>query len=247
MPKGYRSGGGSHNEYNPNSAMVAIRTETATKKLMNDKQFELLANRMKRQYGIDLHASLRDNQDWKGIRDNIYGIESVLKEFPEAQQYIEGIQVQSSGRKLGVLADANLSSLEISLNDSWFRDYRNLDTFMKHDRSSPKGSTGQSVATHETGHLLVTALARKYNQSYDNVAKSVTKNALKSPVVQRQLSNDKKPYHAKWYMAGKISSYAATNNHELIAEAVADYMSNKSKASTYSRAIVQEIKKQLRS
>ena len=248
MPKGYRGGGGRSGRGGYGNPVVRIIEESEARRQSNDRQFQALSDRLQREYGITLDPSLRDSQDWRGIRESIYGLESVMKEFPEAKDYLKGVTLQSGSRGLSVLGSAQLGSQVITLNNTWYRDFNNIDSVMRYGNGfHPKGSTGQSVAVHETGHLLVSGLSNKFGTSWDTTAKNVVDKALKYPAVQKTLKNNKQKSTAKWYMANKISGYASTNNHELIAEAVSDYKANGSKANVYSRAIVQELKKQYRS
>ncbi len=193
---------------------------------------------------------MRDNQDFKGIRESIYGIESVLKTFPGAADNLDGLTLRSAKERLGTYASATLRGKVITLNDSWYRDFRNVDLTKRFDAGwSPKNSSGQSVAIHEAGHLLVSAIANKNNTlNVDAVAKRVATNALTSSVMKNEMKRLGMRSTAIWGAAGTISGYAQRSGsyHEIIAEAVSDYMSNRSKASVFSRAVVRELKKELK-
>lgn len=254
MAKGYRGGGGG-SPLPPSGGVggnpiIRDKKESASRKESNDKQFASLQSRVQKQYGLTLDSSLRDNQDFKGIRESIYGIESVLKAFPGAADSLNGLTLKSAKEKLGTYASAALRGKVITLNDSWYRDFRNVDLTKRFDAGwSPKNSSGQSVAIHEAGHLLVSAIANKNNTlDVNGIAKRIAKNALQTPVMRNEMKRRGMRSTAIWGAAGTISGYAQRSGsyHEIIAEAVSDYMSNGSRASTFSRAVVRELKKELK-
>lgn len=247
MPKNYRGGRGGGTSIPSSSMMapVAKTRESAAKTAQYNAEFNTLKNRFQNQYGWALDDNLRKEQDWRTVRDSIYGVESVLKDFPGAQQYLAGGGLKSESLSLNTLGDANLGTGQIRLNNSYMRDQRTLGLVMNRTAQAgfhPTGSAAQGVATHETGHLLVTALSRKTGMSYDETARSVVTTAFRSSPAQAYARNIGIRGNATRQMAGTISAYAIENYHETIAEAVSDWRANGSRANVFSRAIVRELK-----
>lgn len=238
---------------------VGFRGETAEQKAYYDKQFALLKAQLAR-YGITLDDSLRDNLDFKGIRDSIYGMEAVLKEFPGAAKYLQGAGLQADTMDEGAYAAASSMTNNVYLGNGLYMDYGAIEKLMKNDTSHnwhPAGSTAQSVAMHETGHLISYAVARKMGgnlstqESKNEAMGRIVENAMRTPQVQAFM---KRKGYGKAQARRSISDYAGTsyrngspNYNETIAEAVSDYMSNRGRANPLSQAIVREMKRQLRS
>lgn len=92
----------------------------------------------------------------------------------------------------------------------------------------------EAVTYHEMGHAITSNIMEKMGSSdFDGVAKTIVDNAYKA--------NGGKGGTTKW--AKQISGYAAKNNAECIAEAVADVYCNGNKAHANSKAIVAELKR----
>ena len=94
------------------------------------------------------------------------------------------------------------------------------------------GKTGtEAVTLHELGHALTAYAQKKMNSSsFDAAAQRIVREAYKA--------TSGKGGTFKW--AGGISEYAQKNYAECIAEAVADYYCNGTKAFPESRAIMKE-------
>ena len=261
MPKDSRGGvsGGGNSGNGLKNLPSNFRPETPEQKAYYDKQFNALKKQLSR-YGMDLDNSLRDNLDFKGIRDSIYGVEAVLKEFPEAKKYLNGMGLTTDGADPGTYAFASSSTNKVSLGNGLYMDYGTVSALMNRDVSHnwhPAGSTAKSVAQHETGHLISYAVARKMGanistrSSQNQAMKTIVTNAMNTKVVRNWMKKNKL---GAAQARRSISGYAGTtyrngspNYNETIAEAVSDYMSNGSRANVFSRAIVREMKKQLRS
>lgn len=95
----------------------------------------------------------------------------------------------------------------------------------------------QAVAFHEMGHAVSDYVAGKMGIEGPNALHEASKRIVKSAYKADKGKGGSKPW------AGKISGYAQTNYAECVAEAVADYYCNGSKASSASKAIMAELKK----
>ena len=244
-----RRGGDGGIPYDPSGAVIRTKKETAERKAQNDAEFRNLSDMMQRDYGWTLNQNLRDSLDWRAARESAYGVMQILKSYPEARELLKGGNLAATGmRHLSTLAYADLSSGAIRVNDVWYRDRETLDLIMQNSGGfHPTGGRSIGVTTHEAGHLLVTALARKMGTgNYDAVAKTITDRALKMPAVQNYMKKNLGGRNRTAQMAGTISRYAHKNNHETIAEGISDYAQRGSQANVYSRAIHHVIRQMLR-
>ena len=110
------------------------------------------------------------------------------------------------------------------------------DQSVKSGYHPPRGNKNgtEAVTYHEMGHALSDHIATKMGAAnLDEASKTIVDNAYKA--------TGGKGGTKKW--AGKISGYAQESYAECVAEAVADYYCNGSKASEYSKAIMTEMKK----
>lgn len=109
----------------------------------------------------------------------------------------------------------------------------------------PKGTDAINSVSHELAHAVVDRIARNsvknpddfisnYKSIKDSTEKSITDSAAKS------LNST----HGN--LVTHISGYALKNRGETIAEAVSDYVANRTNANRYSIAIVKELKRRLK-
>ena len=137
-------------------------------------------------------------------------------------------------RTLGYYTPAEKS---VSLN----RNYTNVEKMNQtYDASVASGfhpSRGnkngvEAVTAHELGHALTDHVGKKMGETdIDSAAKRIVDNAY--------ANNRGRGGTKKW--AGGISGYAQHSNAECVAEAVADWYCNGSKASRVSKAIMSEM------
>lgn len=128
----------------------------------------------------------------------------------------------------------------------------------------PKGTTAKDIITHELGHVMffehIGRMNRRLTQHnladmYEATVWSSSRNSTASGTTSKYIQNEmdqaltkalgSTPQHnilgyanPKFKHPTAISGYAATNPHELMAEAVADYVANGDKASPLSQELV---------
>lgn len=197
---------------------------------------------------VDLTASQR--KQLEAVLDKIY------KEFPELKQLPISL-IYDDNMKDDPIAGYDLfNALYISrkvfdesayaegLVQKWYAGV--LTSF------HPQGTRAIDSLSHEIGHGLVRFIARREaGAKYTDFDKTsgnwqvVYSNQVKD-VAQRITDNASKSLGTTYNnLVGHISHYATTNRDETIAEAVMDYMANKSSANPYSIAIVKALKQEL--
>lgn len=161
--------------------------------------------------------------------------------FPDITNTVSIINAAELGGndKYNVLGFFSRGDKSVSLNTNYTdigRMNTAYDQAIKDGYHPSRGNkTGvEAVTYHELGHGLTYHVAQKMGaRSFDTAAKKIVNDAYKN-------SNSKGGTKA---FANKISGYAAESYSECIAEAVADYFCNGSKAQSNSKAIVAELRK----
>lgn len=187
--------------------------------------------------------SYRHNKNNEPFVNSINSAAStVQKDFPELME--SGTIYSIDAGKYGGIDNTNTLGYyspdgELSIN----RNYTNINKMNRvYDRAVEEGyhpSRGnkdgvQAVTYHELGHAATQQLVKQgWGKDLDDAAKYVVDNAYKNAKGRGGTK--------KW--AGKISGYAQKNNAECIAEAVADFYCNGSKARKESKAIMSELKR----
>ena len=119
---------------------------------------------------------------------------------------------------------------------------KTYDTTVKQGFHPSRGNLSgtQAVTLHEMGHALTQLYAEKMGLAdIDAGAKEIVLNAYNA--TRSRLRKKAKAVPKHW--AGRISGYASESYAEAVAEAVADYYCNGTKAKAESHAIIDEIKK----
>lgn len=168
------------------------------------------------------------------------GVAKIQNDFPGVMNDVNFVNAATLNGidKVTTLGFYSRADKSVSLNTN----FTDIDKMNKvYDRSTQSGfhpsrgnlSGTEAVAIHEMGHALTGHLAEKAGKDFDSISKEIVKNAYKA--------TGGKSGTKSW--AKKISGYASTNNAECIAEAVADWYCNGSKAHSHSKAIMAELKK----
>ena len=187
--------------------------------------------------------SYRHNPNNEAYVDAINsGVRSVQEDFPDMMDTVQHVNTATlaGADATGVLGFYNYGDKTVALNSN----YTNVDKMNRvYDDSVAAGfhpsrgnKTGtEAVAIHEMGHALTDHLARKNGmRDLDELSEKVVDRAYKATGGRGKATK-------KW--AGRISGYAQSNYAETVAEAVADFYCNGSKASAESKAIMAELKK----
>ena len=208
---------------------------------------------MQDHYGVTVHGSA-DKVDFGVVRAAAGEIEALMKEFPQASFGIH--ELNGSESRSNAYASASMSG-KLQLNPNLMGDPAKLDASYAHDVQThwhPEGTTGAHISSHELGHLLESAMVFKnirdasYYGTVDrinawNKHRFATKvvgeaaKAVKKTAAGKGLTNDQ--------LVSQISRYASTNRSEAMAEAVADYRANGSRAKPLSQEIWKILKREL--
>lgn len=160
------------------------------------------------------------------------GVQRIYDDFPDIG--VEQIQAAKLGGKDNVNVLGFYDGSNVAINQNYTDTGKMNAAYDKAVQSGfhpPRGdkSGTEAVAIHEMGHALTDHVGQKMGvNGIDESAKKIVDTAYKNT----NSSGGTKAF------AGKISGYAQQSYAECVAEAVADFYCNGSKASKESKAIV---------
>lgn len=169
------------------------------------------------------------------------GVKNIQEDFPDVMQTVNVVNAAELGGadRIHTLGFYSPADGTVALNRNYTDIGKMNNVYDKAVKSGYHPSRGnktgtEAVALHEMGHALTDHIGKKMGaKNLDDAAKTIVDNAYK---------NSKGRGGTKAW-AGKICRYAQKNNAECIAEAVADWYCNGSKAKSQSKAIMSELKK----
>lgn len=158
--------------------------------------------------------------------------------FTEGVNTVDAVEIKGRGKNT-VLGYWDSQQKQLGMNTN-FTDANTMNSAMDqaasagyHPSRGSKSGT-EAVTLHEGGHALTDHLAAKNGYSgLHEFSEHVVKDAYRN-------SGAKGGVHR---FAGSVSKYAQTNYAETVAEAVADWYCNGSKASSASKAIMTELRR----
>lgn len=199
----------------------------------------------KKTYDVDFDSSVK-RLDFESVKEGMHGIELVIDEFPKAKGTLKRISTENSG-----VMCASYSGT-INFNPSYYKDRQSaVNASRSTSGFHPKGNNVVSTASHEMGHLLERTLIEQRNtDSSDLIGKLEWRNCTQAKlVVSEACKAAKKTTDGRGLRNSQlkkgVSGYAATDDSECLAEAVADYIINRDKASVLSRMIWNILKMEL--
>lgn len=208
---------------------------------------------MQDHYSVTVHSSA-DKVDFGVLRSAAGELEGLLKEFPQAAIGIH--ELNGSESRSNAYASASLSG-KLQLNPKMMGDQAKLDQNYENDvrvKWHPDGTSSVHIASHEIGHLLESALVFKnitqtgYYGTMDRIS-AWNKHRFATKVVSEAARAAKKTAAGKGLtndqLVAQIPRYATKNRSEAMAEAVADYRANGSRAKPLSQAIWKILKREL--
>ncbi len=164
-------------------------------------------------------------------------VRTVQEDFPFVMDALDSVSASELGGEDRYTTLGYYGGKTLGIN----RQFTNIEKMNEVFDSEPgfhpsRGSRNgtEAVTFHELGHALTDAIAQKAGLgNIDNAAKMIVKAAYKKSGIKG--GNIK--------LARQISGYAQKNYSECVAEAVADWYCNGSKASNASKLIMAEIKR----
>ena len=208
---------------------------------------------MSRNYGVTLSKDL-DKYELEATKTYLTGVEEMMNEFPQLKGEIREI-----GGKIGGKAFAGMTfDGRLHLNPKKMKQLSQAEAGFKSNVDSgfhPQGATAKGITVHEMGHAVEAYLIRKkYPEGQPkyaiNRALSWNKGDVAKEIVSSAMDRAVKGWRRDKSLATSavqsISRYAASNASETIAEAVCDYMANRSNAKPLSREIWNELKNRVK-
>lgn len=207
--------------------------------------------------GIRIDAASFSNATFENVRGAAAAVERIMTEFPQAAANFHELRGEDLAH--GVLANASFGGI-IRLGNHYFsKSEDGLNTTYDNSTAKgfhPAGTKKADIASHEAGHILERALIDKYilNQGNDywtrlEASKAWNTSKLSGKVISEACREAKKTPAGKGKKNDElirgVSGYATKNRSETLAECVADYAANGSKANPLSVAVWGILKREL--
>lgn len=175
-------------------------------------------------------------------------IKDMVKEFPQLKDSVERIDFHHNRKG----DDVTLASWKSGFGKGYitlysaFKDKSTFDNVVKgNDNGVANGNNIKATVYHEMGHALVFNSIEKFKGRYKDPWKAFNKGRIANHIGragQKILDKQGITWESPKYYSNSISKYATTSPNEGVAEAISDYMTNRSKAQPLSRAIVAAIR-----
>ena len=219
-----------------------------------------IADYMQKEYGITVDGSL-SALPIESVITAVGGVEDVVKELP---QIATGMKiVYRAGMDPREYAEARVSGV-IAIGGH-YRDMADMELSIFRDNSThfnPKNSKARQTTSHEAGHIAeAMILKKKYGDPFEpgidnrtmaqrmQVFTAWDKSSEATRIIKQAVTNLKRTPEGKGKLTGhfinEVSRYATKNRSEALAECVADYMANGSKAAPLSREVWGILKSEL--
>lgn len=180
------------------------------------------------------------------LLENLNRMERVFKDFPMIKdRKIKYKVVKRNDNSAMAVTPTKKGNYILEINENVFDS--NIKQFYKEgikQHTNVKGTTYKDIAIHETGHMASFEIIKKINKNNLQSMKFDYDNFITSNNIVEKSFNNLKVYDKmqKEKLITNISNYALTNSDETIAEAFADYYSNKEKANILSKEIIRVMK-----
>lgn len=184
----------------------------------------------------------------KNILYNILeNMEEVYKEFPQLKDKLKEIKAINSEKSgLNITPDINDGKYVMEISSEDFSVESKTEERYKADLKNnfhPKGTTYKNMGQHELGHCAIYEVIKKKYTRKDDIVNDWNNNITAEEITQKAFDNlgisDK---ITKSMLRKNISEYSISNYGETIAEAFADYYSNKNNAHVLSKEIIKVMK-----
>lgn len=173
-------------------------------------------------------------------------LERVYKEFPQLKGFISTL-MPGSDVLISASPNGAMNNIIINWNAQDYADAKAMRALIAEaveDGLFPAGTDWRANVTHEAGHALEALLISREEDTREGrlaawndgtLARRIVKGAQKAIV----------DAGGKMQSIDTISEYASESNGEAFAEAVSDWMTNRKRAKPLSRAIIEQIRRQL--
>ncbi len=176
-------------------------------------------------------------ENMKSVYDDFPQIKGKIKSIKEIDGTNEGLSIQPQKNGTYVMEiNKNKFYKEKIAKDSYERDVKN--------HYHPKNGTYKDIGIHEAGHMVLNEILRKKYNDFDMVAIDWNNNITSKQIVDKAFDKLKiSDIIQQKRKIADISIHAEKyNSSETIAEAFADYYTNKNNAQLLSKAIVEVMK-----
>lgn len=229
-------------------------TQQGINSVREAKDLTELADFVQNKYNMRVDTQSFQNVDFESAKIAIEGVTMIIDEFPGAESMFKEINARNN--RSNAFASASYNG-EILINPTLFKTTDNINERYGRTTASkfhPEGTSAVHITSHEAGHILDRALIEKsitdtgYWGSYAK-AEAWNKAKISGKVISEAAKNAKKTPGGKGKrnadLISEVSGYATHNRAETLAECVADYAANGSKAKPLSQEVWKILKREL--
>lgn len=213
-----------------------------------------LIDYMQQKYDFAMRERDLNKGDFEAVKEQVSAFEEILQEFPEAKSAFLRLSFDNpiTMRDKDSYAETNMENGLIKLNVAYFSSKPLVEEFYNNDtlhKYHPQGTSSKHIMSHEAGHILERAMAMKYLPGPKNFAAradAFDSRRFADEIIRLAVNNIGKSLKmSKTDLRRQVSKYAMENMSETLAECVADYMANKSKARPLSKEVYKILKQEL--
>lgn len=222
-----------------NVAQQATQTPQQRVTIKTAKDMDELVKAVVDELGVKVADSVKDlNFDY--VKDAFTGIKAITDDFPGVGEMLATVETEKSG----VMA---CTGQKITFNEAYYKEKDKLASAIERCTKSgwwPKNTSVSSIGTHEAAHgiewyLDVNSPSYQYEWERRDAWNKCTE---AKAIVSQACKNVKKTEYGKGKknadLKQSISKYATENDSETLAEAFADWYTNKDNASPLAKEIV---------
>lgn len=238
------------------SGSAGANTGGQIKSVSDTRNIQELSDFMFDKYGITVKQDTLQDVEFESVKMAAEGITFMMDEFPDASFNFH--ELRGGITRESTLASASYNGI-ISINNNKFATTDKINAIYERNVTAkyhPEGTTAAQITIHEGGHILERALIDKTISDpmggiWDRLAKARAwdKSTCATKVISEAARNAKKTPAGKGKninsLISDVSGYATKNRSEALAECVADYVANKSKAKPLSQEVWKVLKREL--
>ena len=246
---------GCHSSGGMGGGSMGAKSSGPIKSVSEAKDLQELSNFLYDNYDIVVKTDTLKDVEFESVKMAAEGITSIIDEFPGAADNFHELSGTTS--RSNAFAAASYNGV-ISINSEKYKTIQNIEERYARTVATsfhPAGTTAVHITAHESGHVLERALIDKYVNDpmggiWDRAAKARAwdKSTCASKVITEAAKNAKKTPAGKGkknaQLISEVSGYANKNRSETLAECIADYAANKSKAKPLSQEVWKILKRE---
>ena len=180
--------------------------------------------------------------DYENVEESLSGVTEVIDKFPKLKQVFKGFVATDRNCLMATFEDGS-----VGFNRRVYGTKESLASEIEWVITEGRGInnfSAKSIGYHEAGHLIEMYLCHNQANNEANAISLYNSRAIASNIIESAIKSLKIEYNRNIVqeLAAQISDPATENDSELLAECIADYMTNKTNAHELSKAVWTQIR-----